>query len=201
MSARCPSQCHEVSTQHGSELVLARQPERLTGFDDVQRPLRRPVELQDSTPAEWSTSTTMWLTTKRTSSRSRSGTTNRSPSPGTQGPPASSSCRARSRLITDPVCPQRLTQPRGVSEGSPSGHGEQHTNTAEPRPAGDAGFLRGAAVREPGAPPDEWDHLIIGRGDIWLHFTSRPHDDPLSTASSCYLYVDDRRRAHRASDA
>ena len=47
--ARCRSQCHEVGTQHDSELVLARQPERLTRFDDVQRPLGRPVELQDST--------------------------------------------------------------------------------------------------------------------------------------------------------
>jgi hypothetical protein len=47
--ARLRDQGDEVATQHESELVLARQPERLTGLDDVQRPLRRPVELQDST--------------------------------------------------------------------------------------------------------------------------------------------------------
>ncbi len=61
--ARSRSQCHEVAPHHDSELVLARQPERLSGLDDVQRPLRRPVELQDRPADESSTSTTMWLTT------------------------------------------------------------------------------------------------------------------------------------------
>jgi catechol 2,3-dioxygenase-like lactoylglutathione lyase family enzyme len=43
-----------------------------------------------------------------------------------------------------------------------------------------------------GAPPEEWDYLIIGRGDDWwLHFFSWPEVDPLTTSSSCYLYVDD----------
>lgn len=35
-------------------------------------------------------------------------------------------------------------------------------------------------------------------GDIWLHFISTPDVDPLSTASSCYLYVDDADALHAA---
>jgi catechol 2,3-dioxygenase-like lactoylglutathione lyase family enzyme len=42
-----------------------------------------------------------------------------------------------------------------------------------------------------GAPPQEWDYLILGRGDLWLHFTPAPDVDPLRTASACYCYVDD----------
>ena len=42
-----------------------------------------------------------------------------------------------------------------------------------------------------GAPPREWDYLIIGRGDLWLHFTPAPDVDPLSTAAACYCYVED----------
>ena len=42
-----------------------------------------------------------------------------------------------------------------------------------------------------GAPPREWGYLIIGRGDLWLHFTPTPDVAPLSTASSCYCYVED----------
>ena len=42
-----------------------------------------------------------------------------------------------------------------------------------------------------GAPPHEWDYLIVGRGDMLLHFTPTPDVDPLSTASACYCYVDD----------
>ncbi len=42
-----------------------------------------------------------------------------------------------------------------------------------------------------GADPDEWDYLILGRGDIWLHFSLQAKVDPFTTASSCYVYVDD----------
>lgn len=42
-----------------------------------------------------------------------------------------------------------------------------------------------------GAPPEEWDYLILGRGSLELHFSSEPGVDPLTTASMCYLYVDD----------
>ncbi|MFB7894432.1 bleomycin resistance protein [Microbacterium sp. NPDC056044] len=47
-----------------------------------------------------------------------------------------------------------------------------------------------------GAPPEEWQYLIIGRGTAELHFSEDPAVDPLSTASMCYLYVDDARRLH-----
>jgi hypothetical protein len=52
-------------------------------------------------------------------------------------------------------------------------------------------FYEALGFENRGAPPDEWDYLIIGRGEIWLHFTSVPDVDPLRTASTCYLYVDD----------
>jgi catechol 2,3-dioxygenase-like lactoylglutathione lyase family enzyme len=42
-----------------------------------------------------------------------------------------------------------------------------------------------------GAPPEDWDYLIIGRDGIELHFTGDPSVDPFSTAGSCYLFVDD----------
>jgi len=48
-----------------------------------------------------------------------------------------------------------------------------------------------------GAPPEEWQYLIIGRGDAELHFTEDPHVDPLATASMCYLYVDDAGAVHQ----
>ena len=47
-----------------------------------------------------------------------------------------------------------------------------------------------------GAPPEEWDYLIIGRGDIWLHFIGMPDVDPLTTIASCFLFVDDADRLH-----
>ncbi len=42
-----------------------------------------------------------------------------------------------------------------------------------------------------GAPPEEWDYLIIGRGGLELHFYSAPEVDPLATACSCFAFVDD----------
>jgi catechol 2,3-dioxygenase-like lactoylglutathione lyase family enzyme len=42
-----------------------------------------------------------------------------------------------------------------------------------------------------GAPPEEWDYLIVGRGGIQLHFYPDPDVDPLTTAASCYVYVED----------
>jgi catechol 2,3-dioxygenase-like lactoylglutathione lyase family enzyme len=49
-----------------------------------------------------------------------------------------------------------------------------------------------------GAPPEEWNYLIIGRGDIWLHFLGMPEIDPLTTIASCYLFVDDADALHEA---
>jgi hypothetical protein len=47
-----------------------------------------------------------------------------------------------------------------------------------------------------GAPPEEWHYLIIGRGEIYLHFFAMPDVDPLTTAASCYLYVADADSLH-----
>lgn len=46
------------------------------------------------------------------------------------------------------------------------------------------------------APPEEWNYLIVGRGEIHLHFYGDPEVDPLTTAASCYLYVADADRVH-----
>jgi hypothetical protein len=42
-----------------------------------------------------------------------------------------------------------------------------------------------------GAPPEQWNYLIVGRGGIDLHFFAYPDVDPLTTAAGCYVYVDD----------
>ena len=47
-----------------------------------------------------------------------------------------------------------------------------------------------------GAPPEEWDYLIIGRGGIDLHFYADQDVDPLATSAGCYLYVDDAKALH-----
>lgn len=49
-----------------------------------------------------------------------------------------------------------------------------------------------------GAPPEEWDYLIIGRGGVELHFYADPDVDPLATSSSCYVYVADAQALHDA---
>jgi catechol 2,3-dioxygenase-like lactoylglutathione lyase family enzyme len=45
-----------------------------------------------------------------------------------------------------------------------------------------------------GAPPDEWDYLILRRSGIEIHFILDAELDPLRTAGSCYVYVDDAQR-------
>jgi catechol 2,3-dioxygenase-like lactoylglutathione lyase family enzyme len=57
-------------------------------------------------------------------------------------------------------------------------------------------FYEALGFENRGAPPEQWGYLIIGRGDIVLHFASHPDVDPLTTASACYLYVDDAARLH-----
>lgn len=47
-----------------------------------------------------------------------------------------------------------------------------------------------------GAPPEEWDYLIIGRGGIQLHFVADPGVDPLRTAAGCFVFVDDADALH-----
>ena len=47
-----------------------------------------------------------------------------------------------------------------------------------------------------GAPPEEWDYLILGRNGIELHFLAQPTVDPLTTAAMCYLRVADADAVH-----
>jgi catechol 2,3-dioxygenase-like lactoylglutathione lyase family enzyme len=47
-----------------------------------------------------------------------------------------------------------------------------------------------------GAPLEEWNYLIIGRGGLELHFWGDPNVDPLTTAASCYLRVADADALH-----
>ena len=47
-----------------------------------------------------------------------------------------------------------------------------------------------------GAPPEEWDYPIVGRGGVVLHFVADPDVDPTSTAGSCFVYVEDADRVH-----
>src|SRR5215210_4326900 len=47
-----------------------------------------------------------------------------------------------------------------------------------------------------GAPPEQWDYLILGRGEIELHFIAMPDVDPLTTAASCFLHVADAAALH-----
>jgi catechol 2,3-dioxygenase-like lactoylglutathione lyase family enzyme len=60
------------------------------------------------------------------------------------------------------------------------------------------GFYQRLGFVNLGAEPEEWDYLILGRGSIMLHFVATPDVDPLSTASSCFLYVDDVDAVHDA---
>ena len=52
-------------------------------------------------------------------------------------------------------------------------------------------FYEALGFENRGAPPEEWDYLIIGRGALELHFSADSAVDPLRTAGSCYLFVDD----------
>lgn len=57
-------------------------------------------------------------------------------------------------------------------------------------------FYEALGFENRGAPPEEWDYLILGRGGLDLHFSLDPGVDPLSTASMCFLYVDDAATLH-----
>jgi predicted lactoylglutathione lyase len=52
-------------------------------------------------------------------------------------------------------------------------------------------FYEALGFTNVGAPPDQWDYLILARGAIMVHLIADPTVDPLRTASSCYVYVDD----------
>ncbi len=45
-----------------------------------------------------------------------------------------------------------------------------------------------------GAPPEDWQYLIVGRGGVELHFVEDLAVDPLATSAMCYLYADDAQQ-------
>ena len=47
-----------------------------------------------------------------------------------------------------------------------------------------------------GAPPEQWNYVIIGRDGAELHFWADPSVDPLTTSFSCYLRVADADALH-----
>jgi catechol 2,3-dioxygenase-like lactoylglutathione lyase family enzyme len=47
-----------------------------------------------------------------------------------------------------------------------------------------------------GEPPETYGYCILRRGDLHLHFYADPDVDPLTTAFSCYAYVDDAQALH-----
>lgn len=59
-------------------------------------------------------------------------------------------------------------------------------------------FYAALGFENRGAPPAVWNYLIIARGTVELHFFGDPDVDPLTTAASCYVYVDDADRLFRA---
>jgi catechol 2,3-dioxygenase-like lactoylglutathione lyase family enzyme len=54
-------------------------------------------------------------------------------------------------------------------------------------------FYEALGFENRGAPPDDWDYLILGRGGLEIHFYLAPDVDPLTTDASCYAFVDDVR--------
>jgi len=62
-------------------------------------------------------------------------------------------------------------------------------------------FYERLGFENSGAPWEEWDYLIVRRGEIWLHFFPWPDVDPLTTSAMCYLYVEDADAVHRQAVA
>ena len=52
-----------------------------------------------------------------------------------------------------------------------------------------------------GAPPETYGYLILGRGQIELHFWESPDVDPFTTDHSCYVRVADADALHAEWDA
>lgn len=57
-------------------------------------------------------------------------------------------------------------------------------------------FYEALGFENRGAPPEEWDYLILGRGGIEIHFAADPDVDPLTTSAGCYVFVDDAQALH-----
>jgi catechol 2,3-dioxygenase-like lactoylglutathione lyase family enzyme len=58
-------------------------------------------------------------------------------------------------------------------------------------------FYERLGFENAGAPPSEWNYLIIRRGTVQLHFYADPGVDPLTTAAGCYVFTDDADALHR----
>ena len=52
-------------------------------------------------------------------------------------------------------------------------------------------FYQRLGFESVGAPPERWHYIILRRGAVDLHFYLDRAVDPLTTAASCYVYVDD----------
>jgi len=61
-------------------------------------------------------------------------------------------------------------------------------------------FYERLGFENAGAPPSEWNYLIIRRGGVQLHFYGDPEVDPLTTSSSCYVFTDDADALYEAWD-
>lgn len=59
-------------------------------------------------------------------------------------------------------------------------------------------FYAALGFENRGAPPEEWDYLILGRGGVVIHLVASPGMDPLTTAGMCFAYVDDADAVHAA---
>jgi catechol 2,3-dioxygenase-like lactoylglutathione lyase family enzyme len=52
-----------------------------------------------------------------------------------------------------------------------------------------------------GSAPSDFNYLIIRRGSVQLHFYGDADVDPLTTSSSCYVFVDDADALYDAWNA
>lgn len=59
-------------------------------------------------------------------------------------------------------------------------------------------FLERLGFENRGAAPDVWQYLIVGRGDVELHYVEDPSVDPLRTSAMAYVYVDDAQALYDA---
>ncbi|WP_127818091.1 bleomycin resistance protein [Microbacterium sp. CPCC 204701] len=59
-------------------------------------------------------------------------------------------------------------------------------------------FLERLGFENRGAAPGVWQYLIVGRGEIELHYVEDPSVDPLRTAAMAYVYVDDAQALYDA---
>ena len=59
-------------------------------------------------------------------------------------------------------------------------------------------FYQALGFENRDAAMGEWSYLIVGRGDLELHFFLDPDVDPFSSAATCYAYVADAQLLYDA---